>query len=152
MRNGFRLEANGAMDTYDVVFIDDEEFMTEIFQHFVARKYADWRCVAFNDSAAVQEQITNQALAARVWIVDLMMPEVSGAQVAEAIRANHPENRNWEETLVVAYTALERSELLRHAEFRHSMHLFDWIINKRTMLPEILLQIKPVLDLKKSQE
>ena len=140
------------MDTYDVVFIDDEEFMTEIFRQFVARKYTDWRCAAFTDSVDACEQIANQGLSARIWIVDLMMPDVSGAQIAEAIRANHREKQNWEETLVIAYTALERPELLRHSEFRHSMHLFDWIINKRTMLPEILLQIKPVLDLTKSKE
>jgi len=130
------------MGTYDVVFIDDEEFLTEIFKHFVGRKYDTWRCTTFSDSTKAYKQIMDEGLSARVWIVDLMMPEMNGAQIAEAIRSR----QNGNETLVIAYTAMERSEMLRHEELRSRMGLFDWIMNKRSMLPEILLQVQPLIE------
>ena len=143
-RGWYRLfwEAIAFMETYHIVFIDDEEFMTEIFNHFVARKYPNWLCKSFNDPGSVLKDIQDQSLAAKVWILDLMMPDVSGAQLAEAIRANY----NCENTLIIAYTALEHSELLRHVDFTNQVHLFDWIINKRTMLSDVLAQVQPVLD------
>ena len=121
------------MADFDVVFIDDEASLTDIFQHYVLMKYKDWRFTTFTSANLVYEQITKQDLKAAVWIVDMMMPGKNGAQIAEAIRSNHGNG-----PVVLAYTALDRDELYQHDEYRGGMHHFDRVVNKRSDLPDLL--------------
>ena len=121
------------MPAFDVVFIDDEVSLTEIFQHYVLMKYKEWRFTTFSNPNMAYEQIMNQHLTAAVWIVDMMMPGKNGAQIAEAIRA-----RNGSDPVVLAYTALDREELQRQDDYRGGLQHFDRVVNKRSDLPDLL--------------
>jgi CheY-like chemotaxis protein len=136
------------MAAFDVVFIDDEVTLTEIFQYYVLTKYKNWRFTTFSNSTLAYDQIVNHHLSAAVWIVDMMMPGVNGAQIAQAIR----ENQYGSEPVVLAYTALDRNELMGNTEYKDGIQYFTGIINKREDLPELLslvdtwvcqLQIQP---------
>jgi len=121
------------MATFDVVFIDDEVSLTDIFQHFVLMKYKNWRFTTFSNPNMVYEQIINQDLTAAVWIIDMMMPGKNGAQIATAIRSKNGNN-----PVVLAYTALDRDELEHRDEYRAGLQHFDRVVNKRSDLPDLL--------------
>jgi CheY-like chemotaxis protein len=122
------------MPAFDVVFIDDEVTLTEIFQYFVLIHYKDWRFTTFSNASMAYDQIVNHQLSAAVWIVDMMMPGKNGAQIAEAIRAN----QNGDIPVVLAYTALDRNELARYDEYKNGIKYFSGVINKREDLPDLL--------------
>lgn len=122
------------MTVFDVVFIDDEVTLTEIFQYFVMTKYKNWRFTTFSNANLAFDQIVNQGLSASVWIVDVMMPGKSGAQIAKAIRAN----QNGDTPVVLAYTALDRIDLKYYKEYREGIEHFSGVINKREELPDLL--------------
>jgi DNA-binding response OmpR family regulator len=113
------------MSTFDVIFIDDEVSLTEIFQHYVLAHYKGWRFTAFSNSALAYKEIAIGHLSATVWIIDLMMPGKNGVQIAEAIRAFYGQRPT-----LIAYTALDRGDLQRHDEYRSGLHHFNRIINK----------------------
>ena len=122
------------MSRYDVVFIDDEVSLTEIFQHYVLMKYKSWHFQTFSNSVLAYEQITKQGLQAKVWIVDMMMPGKNGAEIAAAIRSH----QSGTVPIVLAYTALDRNELQRQKEYKFGMHHFNRVVNKRDDLPDLL--------------
>jgi len=113
------------MSDFDVIFIDDEVSLTEIFQHYVLADYKHWRFTTFSNAAMVYKEIVTGHLSSTVWIVDLMMPGKNGVQVAEAIRAFHGQ-----QPTLIAYTALDRGDLQRHEEYRNGIHHFNRVINK----------------------
>ena len=121
-------------NNYDVVFIDDEQSLTEIFQHFALIKYKDWRFTTFSNPNLAFDQIVNHNLSATVWIVDMMMPGKNGAQIAEAIRAN----QNGNHSIVLAYTALDQQELKQHEAYRQGLPCIDRIMSKREDLVGLL--------------
>ena len=130
------------MSSFDVVFIDDEVTLTEIFQYFVLTKYKDWRFTTFSNASMAYDQIVNHQLSASVWIVDMMMPGKNGAQIAEAIRV-HQSN---ESPVVLAYTALDRSDLRRFDEYKNRIQYFSGVINKREDLPDLLSLVDTWID------
>jgi CheY-like chemotaxis protein len=118
------VEANMS-NAFDVIFIDDEVSLTEIFQYYVLARYKHWRFLAMSNASMAYREIVFSGLSARVWIVDMMMPGKNGAQIASAIRARHGHN-----PMVLAYTALDRIELQRQEEYCNDLHHFNKIINK----------------------
>ena len=122
------------MPDFDVVFIDDEVSLTEIFQHYVLAKYKSWKFTTFSNASMAYDQITKERLSSAVWIVDMMMPGKNGAQIAEAIRSN----QNGDAPVVLAYTALDRHDLYRHKEYKDGMKHFNRVVNKREDLPDLL--------------
>ncbi len=110
---------------YDVIFIDDEVSLTEIFQYYVLAKYKHWRFLTLSNANMAYREIVFSGLSATVWIVDMMMPGKNGGQIASAIRAKHGHSPT-----VLAYTALDRAELQRQDEYRTELHHFDKIISK----------------------
>jgi hypothetical protein len=46
-----------AMNNYDVIYIDDEPTMTDIFTQFVNYKFKSWRACSFNNSQELYEKI-----------------------------------------------------------------------------------------------
>ena len=113
------------MPAYDVIFIDDEASLTEIFQHFVLAKYKDWRFQAFSNANLAYNQIIDNQLTATVWIIDLMMPGKSGMEIAGAIREQDGHN-----PIVLAYTALDHQDLRMEEEYRDGLLHFDKVVNK----------------------
>lgn len=113
------------MPVVDVVFIDDEVSLTEIFQHYVLAKYKDWRFLAFSNSNTAYQEIMHHQLTATVWIIDLMMPGKNGADIAQAVRRKHGQT-----PIVLAYTALDRQDIQKHDEYREGMVYFNKVINK----------------------
>jgi DNA-binding response OmpR family regulator len=121
------------MASFDVIFIDDEPSLTDIFQHYVLWKYKDWRFMTFTNAVLAYNEIVNNKLSATVWIIDLMMPGKNGAQIAAAVRAMHGDA-----PVVLAYTALDRQTLYTQEQYRDGLIYFNNILNKREDLPDIL--------------
>ena len=122
---------------YDVVIIDDEVSVTDIFQQYIIYKYKDWRFMTFNNSQMAHAAITNGQLEAKVWVIDMMMPNKNGADIAEAVRENQGED-----SVVLAYTALEKRTLETQDAYRHGMKHFNHVINKREDFTSILSLIE----------
>lgn len=118
---------------YDVIVVDDEPSVTEIFQQYVAWKYKDWRFLAFNSSVSLYDAIDREELAAKVWVVDIMMPKKNGTEIAEAIRQHHGSK-----PVVLAYTALDRRVLETDDNYKTRIHHFSHFINKREEFSSIL--------------
>jgi DNA-binding NtrC family response regulator len=118
---------------YDVIVVDDEQSVTEIFQQYVAWKYKDWRFLAFNNSMSLYEAITQGELTAKVWVVDIMMPKKNGTEIAEVIR-----KKLGEKPVVLAYTALDRRVLETDESYKPRIHHFNRFINKREDFSAIL--------------
>jgi DNA-binding response OmpR family regulator len=113
------------MPAYDVVFVDDEVSLTEIFQHYVMAKYNQWRFLAFHNAVSLYKEITTSHLTATVWIIDLMMPGKNGVDIAEAIR-----KAGGTQPILIAYTALDRDDLRRDETYSGGLHYFDHLISK----------------------
>lgn len=113
------------MPGYDVVFVDDEVSLTEIFQHYVLARYNQWRFLTFHNSQSLYKEITMNHLTATVWIIDLMMPGKNGVDIAESIRKLHGNKAT-----LIAYTALDRDDLRRDETYASGLHYFDHVINK----------------------
>ena len=122
---------------YDVVIIDDEVSVTDIFQQYIIYKYKDWRFMTFNNSQMAHEAITNGQLEAKVWVIDMMMPNKNGADIAEAVR-----EFQGEDLVVLAYTALEKRTLETQDAYSHGMKHFNHVINKREDFTSILSLIE----------
>jgi len=121
------------MDQYDLIYVDDESTMTAIFEQMVKLKYRQWRAAAFSDSQSLYERITAKQIAARVWIIDLMMPKVNGVEIAQAIRQSGDS-----EAKLIAYTALDPQTLSRNPGYREGLHLFERVIGKQEGLMKLL--------------
>ena len=113
------------MSAFDVVFIDDEVSLTEIFQHYVLAKYRNWRFITFSNSTMVYNEVIDKQLSATVWIIDLMMPGKNGSQIASAIRKHYGQS-----PVIIAYTALDRQQIQHEPEYREGVVHFNQIINK----------------------
>ena len=122
---------------YDVIIIDDETSVTDIFQQYILWKYKDWRFMTFNNSQIAYEAIVNGRITAEVWIIDMMMPNKNGAEIAEAVR-----EQQGSDPILLAYTALERRTLNTHEAYRHGMKHFNHMINKREDFNSILSLIE----------
>jgi DNA-binding NtrC family response regulator len=125
------------MSTYDVIFIDDEVSLTDIFQQYVIWKYKEWNFMTFNNSQTAFNAIVDDRVSARVWIVDMMMPQKNGAEIAEAIRS-----RNGQGPVILAYTALDKRALESNDTYRGGMQHFNHIINKREDFASILSRVE----------
>ncbi len=126
-----------ASPNYDVVIIDDEVSVTDIFQQYIIYKFKEWRFMTFNNSLLAFEAITNGQLSAKVWVIDMMMPNKNGADIAEVVR-----KMQGDEPVVLAYTALEKRTLETQEAYRHGMHNFNHVINKREDFTSILSLIE----------
>lgn len=115
-----------AMNNYDVVYIDDEPTMTDIFNQFVNFKYKHWRAVSYNDSQDLYNKIVSNEVSSVVWIVDVMMPSKNGTQIAEAIARECSPG-----TVILGYTALDPISLETRPEYQKGIKHFTKIVNKQ---------------------
>ncbi len=122
-----------AMQNFDVIYIDDEPTMTDIFTQFVNFKFKHWRACAFTNSQELYEKIVANEVSAVVWIVDIMMPQKNGIDIAEAIR-----QENGEKPVVLAYTALDRRVLETESTYQRGLKYFNHFINKKEDFSSIL--------------
>ena len=122
---------------YDVVIIDDEVSVTDIFQQYIIYKYKDWRFRTFNNAQMAHDAIRDGQIAAKVWVIDMMMPNKNGADIAIAVR-----DQQGSDPVVLAYTALEKRTLETQAAYSHGMHHFNHVINKREDFTSILSLIE----------
>jgi len=122
---------------YDVVYVDDEPTMTTIFNQVVNLKYQHWRTIAFNDSQALFERIEAHSISASVWIIDMMMPEKDGIQIANAIRRMGDFN-----AVLIGYTALDPQVLGRSEKYNGALDLFSRIIGKQEGFIKVLASLQ----------
>ena len=118
---------------YDVVIIDDEVSVTDLFQQYIIWKFPDWRFMTFNNSQIAHTAISNGHLLAKVWVIDMMMPNKNGADIAEVVR-----EMQGAKPVLLAYTALEKRTLETQDAYRQGMHHFNHVINKREDFTSIL--------------
>ncbi|MBE0697391.1 MAG: response regulator [Anaerolineaceae bacterium] len=121
------------IDLYDLIYVDDEPTMTTIFTQVINMKYQQWRTTAFNDSQEVYTRIQARSISARVWIVDLMMPEKNGIQIAQAVR-----DAGDFSAVLIGYTALDPQSLGRKEEYSAALDLFSRIIGKQEGFIKVL--------------
>ena len=122
-----------AMTNYDVIYIDDESSMTDIFSHYAAFKYKHWRTCAFTNSQEAFDKIRSNEISSVVWIVDIMMPQKNGTEVAAAIQHECQAG-----TVVLGYTALDTYTLEQKPEFQAGLRNFSRIINKQEDFSSLL--------------
>jgi len=122
-----------AMNNYDVIYVDDEPTMTDIFNQFVTYKFKDWRTCSFNNSQELFEKISSNEISAVVWIIDIMMPQKNGTEIAEAV-AHECEPG----TTILGYTALDPHTLDSKVEYKNGLRHFSKIINKQENFSNLL--------------
>jgi CheY-like chemotaxis protein len=122
---------------YDIVIIDDEASVTDIFQQYIIWKYKDWRFLTFNNPKLAYDAILDGQISAKVWVIDMMMPVKNGADIAEVVRQEQGQR-----PVLLAYTALERRTLETQDAYSHGVKHFNHIINKREDFNSILSLIE----------
>jgi DNA-binding NtrC family response regulator len=115
-----------AMQNFDVIYIDDEPTMTDIFNQFVNYKFKHWRARAFTNSQELYEMIVANEVSAVVWIVDIMMPQKNGTEIAEIVSQECQPG-----TVILGYTALDQHSLGARSEYKNGLKFFSKIINKQ---------------------
>jgi CheY-like chemotaxis protein len=129
------------MSHYDLIFIDDEVTLGAMFSHLVRLKFPAWQTLALSDSSTLFEQITNRQVSAAVWIVDLMMPDKNGFEIAAAIRQVGPP-----ETVIIGYTALEPANLSQNPEYAQATRYFNRIAGKQESLLNLLAEVSGTIN------
>lgn len=122
-----------AMKNYDVVYVDDELSMTDIFSQFVTFKYQHWRARAFNDAQELYDKILSNEISSVVWIVDIMMPRKNGTMIASAIAQECDPG-----TVILGYTALDHHSLESKPEYKGGLSCFTKIMNKQESFSGLL--------------
>jgi len=113
--------------------MDDDPMMADLFNQFVSWKYSAWCTHAFTDPVLFYRQIRAGEIGAKVWIVDIMMPQVNGCQIAAAIR-----EQMGQEQVILGYTALEPSTLYGEPEYSGGMHFFTQVVRKNEGIARVL--------------
>jgi len=122
-----------AMQNFDVIYIDDEPTMTDIFTQFVNYKFKHWRACAFTNSQELYEKIIANEVSAVVWIVDIMMPQKNGTEIAAAVK-----NECAPGTVILGYTALDQHTLGSRTEYQAGLKHFSKIVNKQDNFSNLL--------------
>lgn len=122
-----------AMNNYDVIYIDDEPTMTDIFTQFVNFKFKHWNARAFTNSQELYEKIVSNEVSAIVWIVDIMMPQKNGTEIAAAINQEYAPG-----AVILGYTALDPHTLGARAEYKNGLQFFSRILNKQDNFSNLL--------------
>ena len=122
-----------AKNVFDVVYIDDDPMMADLFNQFISWKYQHWHAYAFTDPVLVHKQVTAGELDTRVWIIDLMMPQTNGVDLAAAVRAQYGQD-----AVIVGYTALETHVLEMDPEYSQGLDLFSHLIRKNEGIARVL--------------
>ena len=118
---------------FDVIYIDDDPMMTELFNQFINWKYRAWRAYACTDPVLLWKQIRAGELTAKVWIIDIMMPDKDGGEIACAVR-----ERFGADVPVLGYTALELTTLQNDPAYSHSLEHFTQIVRKNEGIARVL--------------
>ncbi len=122
-----------AMNNFDVIYIDDEPNMTDIFNTFVSFRFKHWRACAFSDSQELYEKIIANEVSAVVWIVDIMMPQKNGTEIAAAVSRECAPG-----TVILGYTALDSHTLSSRKEYKEGLKFFSRIVNKQDNFSNLL--------------
>jgi DNA-binding NtrC family response regulator len=122
-----------AMQNFDVIYIDDEPTMTDIFNQYVNFKFKHWRARAYTNSQELYEKIIGNEVSATVWIVDIMMPQKNGTEIAAAVSREYGPG-----AVILGYTALDQHTLGSRTEYKDGLRFFSKIINKQDNFSNLL--------------
>jgi response regulator of citrate/malate metabolism len=122
-----------AMQNFDVIYIDDEPSMTDIFNQYVNYKFKHWRARAYTNSLELYEKIITNEVSAAVWIVDIMMPQKNGAEIAAVVSRECGPG-----TVILGYTALDYHTLGSRIEYKDGLKYFSKIISKQDNFSNLL--------------
>lgn len=118
---------------FDVIYMDDDPMMTELFNQYISWKYQQWRAYSFTDPLMLYKQIRRGEIQAKVWIIDIMMPEKSGPDLAAAIREQFGPQE-----VILGYTALEPHVLQADPQYNTGLHYFTQIVKKNEGISRLL--------------
>lgn len=121
-----KLLGDNMIDTYDVIYVDDEHTMTTIFSQVVGLKFSRWRVAVFNDSDQLYQLINTHKISSTVWIIDLKMPDKNGVEIGQAIRASGDNSAT-----LIGFTALDLQALSRSPEYQSALDIFSRMIGKQ---------------------
>lgn len=123
------------MPTYscDVVYMDDDPMMVDLVQQFISWKYQQWKVCSFTDPQVLSNQIEAGEIAARVWIIDLMMPVKNGPEIAREIREKFGPR-----SAILGYTALEPVTLQSDPQYRDGLMYFTQLVRKNEGIARLL--------------
>ena len=76
-----------------LVFVDDETMLANLLSDFVEINFPHWKLVSFNNEIKALDYIRDNALNIDVVVCDIGMPYISGIEILEIIRKNHPHIR-----------------------------------------------------------
>ncbi len=122
-----------AMQNFDVIYIDDEPTMVDIFNQFVNYKFKHWRACGYTNSQELYEKILANEVSAVVWIVDIMMPQKNGTEIAAVVSRECGPG-----TVILGYTALDAHALGSRAEYKDGLRFFSKILNKQDNFSNLL--------------
>ncbi len=83
------------MNSKDItlVFIDDETMLASLLNDFVEENFSNWKIICFNNEVKGLDYIRDNADIIDVVICDIGMPYISGIEILEIVRKNHPHIR-----------------------------------------------------------
>lgn len=122
-----------AKNTFDVIYMDDDQMMADLFSQFIGWKYPRWRAHAFTNPVLLHRELRAGDIEAKVWIIDIMMPEINGCQIAAAIREHYGQDQ-----VILGYTALEPETLHEDPQYSTGLHLFTRIVRKNEGMARLL--------------
>lgn len=125
------------VEQYDAIYIDDERDMTNMLSMFIQVKHKDWRFRTYNNSQDAWIEIMEDRVAAKVWLLDIMMPSKDGTVIAEALAKYHNPP-----PIVLGYTALDPYSLKDNPSYKDRLMYFNHILNKQDDITDLLELIK----------
>jgi DNA-binding NtrC family response regulator len=125
------------VEQYDAIYIDDERDMTSMFTTFIKIKYKAWRFRTYNNSMEAWIEIMEDRVHAKVWLLDIMMPNKDGTVIAEALaKYSSPA------PVILGYTALDPLSLKDQPQYKDRLVYFNHIVNKQESISELLELMK----------
>lgn len=119
-----------ALTHYDVIYVDDDQPLTQIFNTYVQMAHIEWTYESYTDSRTAYELVEENMIGARVWLLDIMMPGKNGIELAVLIQQIDPR------ATILGYTALDPLDV--KMKYGKSTTAFTKIISKNESIMDIL--------------
>jgi DNA-binding response OmpR family regulator len=113
--------------------MDDDPMMADLLNQFISWKFSGWKAYTFTDPMLLYRKIKAGEVGARDWVVDIMMPEVNGCQIAAAIRQQFDDDQ-----VILGYTALEPGTIQDDPEYRDGLQFFTQVVRKNEGIARLL--------------
>lgn len=109
------------MEVYDVIYVDDEDTLTSLFNRLSQTIYPGKRVRTYTDIGDLLDDLRNRRVVARNWLVDIMMRkmDINGYQIAEEVRKKYGNK-----VRVYYYTALNEAAVKTNPSVKYANGVF----------------------------